>query len=48
MKELEKNELIEVEGGKVAYYWYPGDNGLIYFGAGLYNAAVSVRNFFGD
>ena len=48
MKELEKNELMGVDGGKVAYYWYSGDNELVYFGVGLYNAAVSVRNFFGD
>ena len=48
MKELEKNELMGVEGGKVAYWWPDTDNGIVYFASALYNAAVSVRNFFGD
>ena len=44
MKELEKNELMAIDGGKVAYY-YTDD---VTFASALYNAAVSIRNFFGD
>lgn len=43
MKELEKTELLEIDGGKVAYA--NSEFGISSF---LYNAAVSIRNFFGD
>jgi hypothetical protein len=48
MKELEKNELVKVDGGKVAYWWPDTDNGIVYFFSALYNGAVSVRNVLGD
>lgn len=48
MNELSKNELMEVEGGKVAP-WYPEtDNPIVYIAGFFYNVVVSVRNFFGD
>jgi len=45
MKELEKNELMGVDGEKVAY-WYNDNDPTI--ASALYNAAVSIRNIFGD
>ena len=58
MKELEKNELMGVDGGKVAYAeytWSNTDNPVVYVaeaivngGKLLYNAAAAIRNFFGD
>jgi len=46
--ELEKTELMEINGGKVAYAGTDSDNPLIYFGCFVYNVAASVRNWFGD
>lgn len=58
MKELEKNELMAVDGGKVAYWdtqWSSTDNRLSYAIEALengvvliHNAAAAIRNFFGD
>lgn len=58
MKELEKNELMEIEGGKVAYWdthWSGTENRLCYAIEALengvvliHNGAASIRNFFGD
>lgn len=44
MKELKKDELMAIDGGKVAYY-YTDD---VTIASTFYNAAVSIRNFFGD
>jgi len=41
--ELEKTELMDINGGKVAY-WYSDDGTIVFF----YNVAASIRNFFGD
>ena len=48
MKELSKNELMEVDGGQVAYWWPDTDNEIVYFASACYNAAACIRNFFGD
>lgn len=58
MKELEKSELISVNGGKVAYAkytWSNTENELVYVAEAavngaklLYNGAAAIRNFFGD
>lgn len=46
--ELEKTELMEINGGKVAYWWPNTDNELVYFASACYNAAACIRNWFGD
>ena len=43
LAELEKTELLEINGGKVAYT-SAGDS----IFSTLYNAAVSIRNWWGD
>lgn len=58
MKELEKNDLMGIDGGKVAYAeytWSGTDNPVVYVVEAaangvklLYNAAAAIRNFFGD
>ena len=48
MKELEKNELMKIDGGQVAYWWPDTDNPLVYFASALYNGAASIRNICGD
>lgn len=48
MKELSKNELMEVDGGKVAYITYTGDNWAWGLCVAIYDAAASIRNRFGD
>ena len=45
MKELEKIKLLELDGAKVAYYYNDND---VTLASAIYNAAVSIRNFFGD
>lgn len=42
--ELEKTELMDINGGKIAYR-YSETGGMEYF---IYNVAASIRNFFGD
>jgi hypothetical protein len=46
--ELEKTELMNINGGKVAYWWYGGSNPLVYFASACYNGAACIRNWSGD
>ncbi|MBW8323708.1 MAG: hypothetical protein K0M50_02985 [Prolixibacteraceae bacterium] len=58
MKELEKNELMGVDGGKVAYWdtqWSGTQNRASYAFEALcngivliHNGAAAIRNYFGD
>jgi hypothetical protein len=46
--ELEKTELMEINGGKVAYWFPDTDNDIVQAASCIYNIAANIRNWFGD
>lgn len=46
MKELQKNELMEIDGGKFAYSWSGTGNPLIYAFEAISNGVKFILNLF--
>jgi len=46
MKELQKNELLEIDGGKLEYSWSGTSNPLLYAAEAISNGIKFIYNLF--